>query len=72
MRFSSRGVVPADPSHSHSIKLNLHDISQLFNSMDPSPFIERDLDDDAEEFIVSWAQEFFLDDPVRLRVYLKQ
>ena len=26
--------------------------------MDPSPFIEKDLDDDAEEFIVSWAQEF--------------
>jgi hypothetical protein len=26
--------------------------------MDPSPFHERDLDDDAEEFIVGWAQEF--------------
>jgi len=28
--------------------------------MDPSPFIEKDLDDDAEEFIVSWAQESLL------------
>lgn len=72
MRFSSRGIVPADPGHSHSIKLNLRDISQLFNSMDPSPFIEKDLDDDAEEFIVSWAQEFSIDDPVKLRVYLEQ
>jgi hypothetical protein len=72
MRFSSRGIVPADPGHSHSIKLNLRDMSQLFNSMDPSPFIEKDLDDDAEEFIVSWAQEFSLDDPVKLRVYLEQ
>jgi hypothetical protein len=25
--------------------------------MDPSPFIDRDLDRDAEEFIVSWARE---------------
>jgi hypothetical protein len=72
MRFSSRGIVPADPGRSHSIKLNLRDLSQLFNSMDPSPFIEKDLDDDAEEFIVSWAQEFSLDDPVKLRVYLEQ
>ena len=34
--------------------------------MDPSPFHERDLDDDAEEFIVSWAQEFPRRDPVSL------
>jgi hypothetical protein len=26
--------------------------------MDPSPLIEKDFDGDAEEFIVSWAQEF--------------
>jgi len=25
--------------------------------MDPSPFLDRDLDHDAEEFIVSWARE---------------
>lgn len=39
------------------IRLNLRDLAQLFNSMDPSPFLERDLDHDAEEFIVSWARE---------------
>ena len=41
----------------NAILLRLRDLSQLFNSMDPSPFIERDLDADAEEFIVSWARE---------------
>jgi hypothetical protein len=72
MRFlSPRGAAP-DRGHPHSISLNLRDISQLFNSMDPSPFIEKDLDDDAEEFIVSWAQEFSLDAPVRLSIYLEQ
>lgn len=35
--------VGAAPVHSHSIMLKLRDINQLFNSMDPSPFIEKDL-----------------------------
>jgi hypothetical protein len=40
------------PGHSHYIRLKLRDVQQLFNSMDSSPFIEKDLDEDAEEFIV--------------------
>ena len=60
MRFlSPRGAVAAH-AHPHSISLKLRDMSQLFNSMDPSPFIEKDLDDDAEEFIVSWGRNFHL------------
>jgi hypothetical protein len=39
------------------INLKLRDLAQLFNSMDPSPFLERDLDGDAEEFIVSSSRE---------------
>ena len=72
MRFSLSGKTAASPGHSHSIKLKLREMSQLFNSMDPSPFIEKDLDDDAEEFIMSWAQEFPPDAPVKLRIYLEQ
>ena len=40
--------------------------------MDPSPFHERDLDHDAEEFIVSWAQEFPRRDPVSLVIHVNQ
>ena len=40
-----------------AISVGLRELSQLFNSMDPSPFVDRDLDRDAEEFIVSWARE---------------
>jgi len=72
MRFSLSGRTAVGPGHSHSIKLKLRDMSQLFNSMDPYPFIEKDLDDDAEEFIMSWAQEFPPDAPVKLRIYLEQ
>ncbi|MCX6926333.1 MAG: hypothetical protein NT154_24470 [Verrucomicrobia bacterium] len=53
----------------HQIELKLRDVSQLFNTMDPSPFHEKDLDHDAEEFIVSWAREFPLDEPVALVVH---
>lgn len=39
------------------IEVRLRELPQLFNSLDPSPFIDRDLDADAEEFIVGWARE---------------
>lgn len=56
----------------HIIKLKVRDIDQLFNSMDPSPFIEKDLDDDAEDFIVGWAREFPRETPWRLNVQLEK
>ena len=54
------------------IELNVKDMTQLFNSMDPSPFHEKDLDHDAEEFIISWAQEFHRRDPLELVVHLEK
>lgn len=33
-------------------------VQQLFNSMDPSRFCEKDLDSKAEEFMVSRLQKF--------------
>ena len=62
----------ANRHHSQSIRLRIHDITQLFNSMDPSPFIEKDLDEKAEAFIVGWAQEFPANTQIRLRVHLEQ
>ncbi len=60
--------------HAHAsrarIELKLRDMNQLFNSMDPSPFNDKDLDHDAEEFIVSWAQEYAPGEPVTLRIHL--
>lgn len=54
------------------IELRLNQASQLFNSMDPSPFHERDLDHDAEEFIVGWAREVHEHHPFRLRIVLRE
>jgi hypothetical protein len=53
------------------IELNVQDLDQLFNTMDPSPFHQKDLDNDAEEFIVSWAREYPIEEPVRLIVHLR-
>jgi hypothetical protein len=54
------------------IELRLNNVGQLFNTMDPSPFHERDLDHDAEEFILSWAREHERDSDLRIRVVLRQ
>lgn len=52
------------------IELELREVNQLFNSMDPSPFHDRDLNRDAEEFIVGWAQEYSLGEPLTLTIHL--
>jgi hypothetical protein len=58
------------PPHCHVLKIHIGELEQLFNSMDPAPFRERDLDPHAEEFIVGWAQELKGDGPMALVVHL--
>lgn len=57
-------------SPSNRIEVRLRELAQLFNLMDPSPFIDRDLDADAEEFIVSWARELTHKGELELVVHL--
>jgi hypothetical protein len=52
------------------IEVNLNRLSQLFNSLDPSPFHERDLDQDAEDYIVGSAEEAPRQHPLRLVIHL--
>jgi hypothetical protein len=66
----------ADPAVGRSgpapsrIEVRLHKIQQLFNSLDPSPFINRDLDDEAEAYIVDSLSELPLRHEVELVIYL--
>ena len=39
------------------IEIHVGELKQLFNSIDPSPFRDKDLDPGAEEFIVGWAKD---------------
>jgi hypothetical protein len=50
------------------IEVQVGELKQLFNSMDPAPFRERDLDPKAEAFIVEWARELRRDAPLALVV----
>ena len=63
--------MPVDPAY-QLIEIKVQQLQQIFNSIDPSPFHERDLDPEAEEFIVSWAQEHNLKKPFKLVVHLGQ
>ena len=50
--------------------MHVAELKQLFNAIDPSPFREKDLDSNAEEFIVGWAREAHHKTPLGLVVYL--
>jgi hypothetical protein len=47
----------AVPEPRYEIAIRVRTVMQLFNSLDPSPFRERDLDPHTEEFVVGWARE---------------
>ena len=51
------------------IELRVDNIAQLFHTLDPFPFRERDLDKEAEEFIVGWARELVTDRAIRIIVH---
>lgn len=52
------------------IELKLLRVEQLFNSLDPSPFHEKDLDREAEAYIVDSLRDLQPRTPVKLVVYL--
>lgn len=54
------------------IRVRVRRFTQLFNSLDPSPFLERDLDDDMVDYITSWAREIPRDRPLRLVIQLSE
>ena len=58
------------PHRPHVIEVRVSELWQLFDEIDPSPFIQRDLDPRADEFIVSWSRDLPHDEPLALVVYL--
>jgi hypothetical protein len=60
----------AEPVHVSTIEVSVDDIEQLYESLDPYPFHERDLDRDAEAYIVGWARELPRDHALRIVVHV--
>jgi len=52
------------------IELKLHKASQLFHTLDPSPFRESDLAPEAEEYIVNSALELPKTAPIEIVIHL--
>jgi hypothetical protein len=55
-----------------AIELRVNNIGQLFHSLDPFPFREKDLDKEVEEYIVSWARELDNEQPIEIIIYLPE
>ena len=53
-----------------TIELQVDQIGQLFNTFDPMPFREKDLDREAEDYIVGWARELPRAQPIRILVHM--
>ncbi len=54
------------------LELHVGQMRQLFNAMDPAPFRERDLDPNAEAYIVDWGRETDRRAPLELMVRLSR
>jgi len=52
------------------IEIDLKSVDQIFNSLDHSPFHEKELDPDAAQYIVDIVDDFPRKTPFRLVVYL--
>jgi hypothetical protein len=63
---------PPPTGATNAIEIRIEEVAQLFHSLDPYPFREKDLDEDAEEFIVSWARELPVDRPFKIVVHLPE
>lgn len=62
---------PAGPSvPTEAVEIRVGEITQLLQTLDPSPFRERDLDREAEDHIVGWARELPGGAPIRIVVHL--
>lgn len=65
--MAASGEKPAIP-----IEVRVENISQLFDTLDPFPFPDRDLDRDAEEYIAGWARELPRLQPITIVIHLPE
>lgn len=58
-------------SSAHHLELRVRELAQLFNSMDPTPFLNKALDPEAETFIETWARGFAPKGQLHLTLHLQ-
>jgi hypothetical protein len=66
-----RSLEARDSTHLDGpIELRVKEIGQIFHTLDPLPFRERDLDSGVVEYIVAWAGEIAGDHEISIIVHL--
>jgi hypothetical protein len=60
------------PLDHHIIEVRVRNLQDLFDSLDPSPFIALDLDDDAQQYIVASAKELASRLPLALAIHVSE
>lgn len=69
--LSARRSGPRGKAHLDGpIQVRVQNIGQIFHTLDPLPFRERDLDAGVEEYIVGWAGEIAGQRPISIIVHL--
>ncbi len=68
--MSSHAAADGFPPGCALIEVHISELQQIFNSLDPTPFRERDLDPKAEAFIAGWARETHTDAPLGLLIHV--
>jgi hypothetical protein len=56
----------------HRLDLRVRELRQLFNSMDPAPFLNKDLDREAEAYIENWALGIASNSRLQLTIHVEQ
>ncbi len=62
----------AHPAPIHRLALRVRELAQLFNSMDPTPFLNKDLDPEANTFIETWATGYPPGSRFHITIHLEQ
>ena len=56
----------------HTLELRVRALAQLFNSLDPTPFLNKDLDSACETFIENWALSLPQASHLALTIHVEQ
>lgn len=77
LRGDARGMRNIASRYRHAagaslIEIRLASLDQLFNTLDPSPFHQKDLDADAEDYIVGAARELPMRESLKIVLHLPQ
>ena len=63
-------MTPSKSGAPQPIRLRIQTVGQLFHTLDPLPFRERDLDTNVEEYVTGWAGEMPARQPLDILLHL--